>query len=97
MPPKWEHNADRSSATYKWSASTALAGTHHANGADARAGRGPFPKPRALVLSMVKFGKAKPDGLGHIDTAESDLMHHQYRLSVLQWNPGHVRLLADDC
>ena len=37
---------------------------------------------------MVKFGQAKPDGLGHIDTADSDLMHHQYRLSVLQWNPG---------
>ena len=37
---------------------------------------------------MVKFGQAKPDGLGRIDTADSDLMHHQYRLSVLQWNPG---------
>ena len=81
-------HADRSSATYKRSASTALAGTHHAIGADPRAGRGPFPKPRALVLSMVKFGQAKPDGLGHIDTADGDLMHHQYRLSVLQWNEG---------
>ena len=35
--------------------------------------------------------KSKPDGLGHIDTADSDLMHHQYRLSVLQWNPGPAR------
>ena len=50
-----------------------------------------LPKPRALVLSMVRFGQAKPDGLGHIDTADSDFMHHQYRLSVLQWNPGPSR------
>ena len=84
-------HADRSSATYERSASTSQAGTHHAIGADPRAGRGPFPKPRALVLSMVRFGQAKPDGLGHTDTADSDLMHHQYRLSVLQWNPGPAR------
>ena len=38
-----------------------------------------------------KFGQSKPDGLGHIDTADSDLMHHQYSLSVLQWNPGPER------
>ena len=37
---------------------------------------------------MIKFGQSKPGGLGHIDTADSDLMHHQYRLSVLQWKPG---------
>ena len=65
--------------------------THNLVGADPRAGTGPFPKPRALVLPMVKFGQSKPDGLGHIDTADSDLMHHQYRLSVLQWNPGPAR------
>ena len=47
-----------------------------------------FPKPRVLVLPMDKFGKSKPDGLGYIDTVDRDLMHHQYRLSVLQWNPG---------
>ena len=70
---------------------TTQVGTHHAIGADERAGRGPLPKPRALVLSMVKFGQAKPDGLGRIGTADSDLMHHQYRLSVLQWNPGPAR------
>ena len=81
-------HADRASATYKRSgASTALAGTHNPVGAVPRAGTGPFPKPRALVLSMVKFGQSKPDGLGHMDTVDSDLMHHQYRLSVLQWNP----------
>ena len=80
----------RSATAYKISAS-ALAGSHNPVGADPRAGTGPFPKPRALVLPMVKFGQSKPDGLGHIDTADSDLMHHQYRLSVLQWNPGLAR------
>ena len=50
-----------------------------------------FQSPRALVLSMVRFGHTKPDGLGDIDAAESDLMHHQYRLSVLQWKPGPAR------
>ena len=40
---------------------------------------------------MVKFGQSKPDGLGYIDTVDSDLMHHQYCLSVLQWNPGPAR------
>ena len=49
------------------------------------------PKPRALVLPMVKFGQSKPDGHGHLGNADSDLMHHQYRLSLLQWNPGSAR------
>ena len=40
---------------------------------------------------MVSLGQTKPAGLGHIDNAESDLMHHQYRLSILQWNPGPAR------
>ena len=40
---------------------------------------------------MVKFGQSKPDGLGFIDTTDSDLMHHQHRLSILQWNPGPAR------
>ena len=74
----------RSATTHKRSASTALAGTHNPVGEDPRAGTGPFPKPRALVLPMVKFGQSKPDGLSYIDTVDSDLMHHQYRLSVLQ-------------
>ena len=81
----------RSATTYKRSARTALAGTHNPVRADHRAGTGPCPKPRALVLPMVKFGQSEPDGLGHIDTADSDLMHHRYRLSVLQWNPGPAR------
>ena len=71
----------RSATTAKRSASTALAGTHNPVGSDPRTGTGPFPKPRALVLPMVKFGQSKSDGLGHIDTADSDLMHHQFRLS----------------
>ena len=75
----------RSAATYKRSASTALAGTHNPVSADPHTGSGPYPKPRVLVLPMVKFGQAKPEGLGRIDTADSDLMHHLYRLSVLQW------------
>ena len=81
----------RSATTNKRSASTALAGTHNPVGADPRAGTGPFPRPFALVLPVVTFGQSKPDGLGHLDTADSDLVHHQYRLSVLQWNPGPAR------
>ena len=80
-----------SATTGKNRASTALAGTHNPVGSDPRTGTGPFLKPRALVLPMVKFGQSKSDGLGHIDTADSDLMHHQFRLSFLQWNPGPAR------
>ena len=81
----------RSATTGKRSASTALAGTHNPVDADPRAWTGLFPKPRALLLPMIKFGQSKPDGLGYIDTVDSDLMHHQYRLSVLLWNPGPAR------
>ena len=91
VPPKWEHTPHRSSATHRRSASTALAGTHRAIGADPRAGRGPFPKPRSVVLPMVNFGQAKPAGHGHIHNADGGLIHHQYRLSMLQWNPGPAR------
>ena len=38
-----------------------------------------------------KFGQPKSDRLRHIDTVDSDLMHHQLRLSLLQWNPGPAR------
>ena len=81
----------RTATSAKRSASTALAGTHNPVGSDPRTGTGPFPKPRALVLPMVKFGQPKSDRLGHIDTVDSDLMHHQFRLSLLQWNPGPAR------
>ena len=47
-----------------------------------------FPKPRALVLPLVHFGHSKPEGHCGIDTADSDLMHHRFRLSLLQWKPG---------
>ena len=80
-----------SATTGKRSASTALAGTHNSVDADHRAGTVPFPEPRALILPLVNFGQSKPEGHGYIDTADSDLMHHQYRLSLLQWNPGPAR------
>ena len=81
----------RTATSAKRSASTALAGTHNPIGSDPRTGTGPFPKPRALVLPMVNFGQPKSDRLGHIDTVDSDLMHHQSRLSLLQWNRGPAR------
>ena len=81
----------RTATSAKRSAGTALAGTHNPVGSDPRTGTGPFPKPRALVLPMFKFGQSKSDRLGHIDTVDSDLMHHQFRLSLLQWNPGPAR------
>ena len=84
------HHA-RSATTGKRSASTALAGTHNLANTDPRAGTGPFPKPRALVLPLVHFGQSKPEGHNGLDTADSDLMHHQFRLSLLQWNPGPAR------
>ena len=85
-----KHTA-RSSATHKRSAGTAPAGTHSAIGADPRAGCGPVPKPRPAVLPMVRFGLPKPAGIGHLHNADSDLMHHHFRLSILQWNPGTAR------
>ena len=84
------HHA-RSASTGKRSASTALAGTHNLADADPRARTGPFPKPRALVLPLVHFGQSKPEGHSGIDTADSDLMHHQFHLSLIQWNPGPAR------
>ena len=74
----------RSATTGKRSASTALAGTHSHFDTDPRAGTGPFPKPRVLVLPLVHFGQSKPDGHGNIDTADSNL-------SLFQWNPGPAR------
>ena len=66
-------------------------GTHNLAITDSRAGSVPFPKPRALVLPLVHFGQSKPEGHTGLDTADSDLMHHQFRLSLLQWNPGQAR------
>ena len=81
----------RSATTGKRSASTALVGTHNLAITDACAGSVPFPEPRALVLPLVHFGQSKPEGHGGLDTAESDLMHHQFRLSLLQWHQGPAR------
>ena len=84
------HHA-RSATTGKRSASTALVGTHNLANTDACAGSVPFPKPRALVLLLVHFGQSKPEGYNGLDTVDSDLMHHQFRLSLLQRNPGPAR------
>ena len=42
----------------------------------------------SLFFSGIQARRA---GHGGIDTADSDLMHHQFRLSLLQWNPGPAR------
>ena len=81
----------RSATTGKRSASTALVGTHNLANTDACAGSVPFPKPRAFVLPLVHFGQSKAEGHTGLDTADSDRMHHQFRLSLLQWNPGPAR------
>ena len=75
----------------KRSASTAHAGIHSPIGSTLRTDAGLFPKPRAVILPMVNFGHPQSNGLGPIATADSDLMHHQFRLSLLQWNPGPAR------
>ena len=81
----------RTASSAKRSASTALAGTHNSIGSNLRTDAGLFPKPKAVILHMVNFGQPKSNGLGPIATADSDLMHHQFRLSLLQWNPGPAR------
>ena len=72
-------------------AGTTLARTHLVISADARAGRGAFPKPMPAIIPMVRFGLPKPPRHGYLQNADSDLMHHQFRLSLLQWNPGPAR------
>ena len=75
----------------KRSASTAHAGNHFSHGPCLRSEALPFPKPNAVVLPMLSFGHSKTCGPSHIATADSDIMHHQFRLSILQWNPGPAR------
>ena len=91
VPPEWGHIQLILHLPTKGVLVSPQKGTHSAIGADPRAGRGPFPKPRPVVLPMVNFGQTKPAGLGHIHNADSDLVHLQFRLSVLQWNPGPTR------
>ena len=81
----------RTATSAKRSASAALAGTHNHIGSNLRTDTGLFTKPRAVILPMVDFGQPKSNGLGPIATTDSDLMHHQFRLSLLQWNPGPAR------
>ena len=90
VPPMWEHILWAQLLPAREVLVPHL-GTHNPVDADHRAGTGPFPKPRALILPFVNFGQSKPEGHGYIDTADSGLMHHQYRLSLLQWNPGPAR------
>ena len=75
----------------KRSASTAYAGTHNSNGPCPCSEVAPFPKPNAVILPMINFGHSKTSGPSPIATVDSDIMHHQFRLSLLQWNPGPAR------
>ena len=81
----------RTASSTKRSASTALAGTHNSTGSYLLTDAGLFPKPKAVILPMVNFGQPKSNGPGPITTADSDIMHHQFRLSLPQWNPGPAR------
>ena len=81
----------RTASGAKRSASTAHAGTHNSTGSTLRTDAGLFPKPKAVILPMVNFGQPKSSGPGPIATADTDIMHHQFRLSLLQWNPGPAR------
>ena len=91
VPPMWDHIIyvlplqAREVPVLPWWERTILLIQMHVQGLV------PFPKPRALVLPLVHFGQSKPDGHTGLDTADSDLMHHQFRLSLLQWNPGPAR------
>ena len=73
------------------SASTALAGTQNPIGSNLRTDAGLFPKPRAVALPWSILGNLSPMDLIPFATVDSDLMHHQFRLSHVQWNPGPAR------
>ena len=75
----------------KRSAGTAHAGNHNSIGPCPRTGVATFSKPNAVVLPMLDFGQSKTCSPSPIATADSDIMHHQFRLSLLQWNPGPAR------
>ena len=75
----------------KRSASTAHAGNHNSYGPCPRTEVTPFPKPNAVVLPILNFGHSKICGPSPVATADSDIMHHQFRLSLLQLNPGPAR------
>ena len=50
-----------------------------------------FPKPPPRVIPLTTFGKSKPCFAGVMTDDVSDLLHAQYRLSLLQWNAGAAR------
>ena len=50
-----------------------------------------FPRPAPRVQPLVTFGNSKPEFHGPLSDAKSDLLHAQYRLSLLQWNAGVAR------
>ena len=72
-------------------ASTAPAGLHASMHNASRTGCEHFPKPVPIVLPMSRLSELKPSWQGHLVESVSDLMRHQYRLSVLQWNPCPTR------
>ena len=75
----------------KRSASTAQAGNHNSNGPCPHTEVAPFPKPNAVILPMINFGHSKTSGPSPVASVDSDIMHHQFRVSLLQWNPGPAR------
>ena len=81
----------------KRSASTAHAGNHNSIGPCPRTEVITFPKPNAVVLPMLNFGHSKTCSPSPIATADSDIMHHQFRLSLLQWNPGPANIVSAAC
>ena len=89
-------DAGTSNVPFLSSAREQPVGTVHAGGqaqvrnAD-RTGHEPFTKAAALVLPMSRLAQPRPDGPVPLADSRSDLMHSQYRLSVLQWNPGPAR------
>ena len=50
-----------------------------------------FPKLPPRVLPLTTFGKSKPGFEWDMTDEVSDLLHAQYRLSLLQWNVGAAR------
>ena len=61
-----------------------------------------FPKPPTQVQPLTTFGQFKPCYEGAMTDDVSDLLHAQYRLSLLQWNAGAAsrqptRLVAAMC
>ena len=78
-------------STQTQDASTASAGKHASIHNASRTSCEPFPKPVSSVLPMSRLAEPKSSWQGSLVDSVSDLVHHQYRLSVLQWNPGPGR------